>query len=172
MVILLVIYLGELTMTVEIEEGCMDSLATAPTFTDEERAAATTTEERNHIQNLREQKLMDMLEHICVEVSNMSKAIQNLNLAQQPKPVFQPRSDLEERLSRLELKIDSIMARTGAMQVWQPKGYPAPPTPNYDPHNYNTSYSSANNYRRPRSTGSDQYDPDNYNTGFTGFNTK
>ena len=146
---------------IEIEEGRMDDLATAPTFTKEERADATINpEERNNIQNLREQRLMDMLEHICVEVSNMSKAIQNLNMAQQPKPVFQPRSDLEERLSRLELKIDSIMARTGVMpmQVWQPKGHPAPPTPNYDP-----------NYRCPRSTGFGQYDPANYNTGFTGF---
>lgn len=149
-------------MTVEIEEGRMESLATAPTFTNEERADATNPflheEERNRIQNLREQKLMDMLERICVEVSNMSKAIQNLNIAQQPKPVFQPRSDLEARLSSLELKIDSIMARIGATQYWPPKGYPAPPTPNYDP-----------NYRRPRSTGSAQYDPDNHNTGFTGF---
>lgn len=146
-------------MTVEIEEGRMESLATAPTFTNEERADATkiNPEERNNIQNLREQKLMDMLEHICVDVSNMSKAIQNLNLAQQPKPVFQPRSDLEERLSRLELKIDSIMERIGATPIWMPKGYPAPPTPNY---------------KRPGSTGfkiTDQYDPDNYNTGFTGF---
>ena len=149
-------------MSVEIEEGRMESLATAPTFTNEERADATkiNPEERNNIQNLREQKLMDMLEHICVDVSNMSKAIQNLNMAQQPKPVFQPRSDLEERLSRLELKIDSIMARTGAMpmQVWQPKGHPAPPTPTYDP-----------NYRRPRISDTDPYDPANYNTGFTGF---
>ena len=146
---------------IEIEEGRMESLATAPVFTKEERADATINpEERNNIQNLREQKLMDMLEHICVEVSNMSKAIQNLNMAQQPKPVFQPRSDLEERLSRLELKIDSIMARTGAMpmQVWQPKGHPAPPTPTYDP-----------NYRRPRISDTDPYDPANYNTGFTGF---
>ena len=147
---------------IEIEEGRMESLATAPTFTNEERADATKINpaERNNIQNLREQKLMDMLEHICVDVSNMSKAIQNLNLAQQPKPVFQPRSDLEERLSRLELKIDSIMARTGAvpMQVWQPKGHPAPPTPTYDP-----------TYRRPRISDNDPYDPANYNTGFTGF---
>lgn len=144
---------------IEIEEGRMDDLATAPTFTKEERADATINpEERNHIQNLREQKLMDMLEHICVDVSNMSKAIQNLNLAQQPKPVFQPRSDLEERLSRLELKIDSIMARIGATQYWPPKGHPAPPTPTYDP-----------TYRRPRISDNDPYDPANYNTGFTGF---
>lgn len=150
-------------MTVEIEEGRMDSLATAPTFTNEARADATqiASEERNRIQNLREQKLMEMLEHICVEVSNMSKAIQNLNLAQQPKPNFQPRSDLEARLSSLELKIDSIMARVGATQYWPPKGHPAPPTPSYDP-----------NYRRPRITDTDPYDPANYNTGFTGFNTK
>lgn len=150
-------------MTIEIEEGRMESLATAPTFTNEERADTTkiNPEERNNIQNLREQKLMDMLEHICVDVSNMSKAIQNLNLAQQPKPNFQPRSDLEERLSRLELKIDSIMERIGATPICMPKGYPAPPTPNYAP-----------NYKRPGSTGfkiTDQYDPDNYNTGFTGF---
>lgn len=147
-------------MTVEIEEGRMDSLATAPTFTNEARADATqiASEERNRIQNLREQKLMEMLEHICVEVSNMSKAIQNLNLAQQPKPNFQPRSDLEARLSSLELKIDSIMARVGATQYWPPKGHPAPPTPSYDP-----------NYRRPRITDTDPYDPTNYNTGFTGF---
>jgi hypothetical protein len=144
---------------VEIEEGRMDSLATAPTFNKEERADATINpEERNHIQNLREQKLMDMLEHICVEVSNMSKAIQNLNLVQQPKPNLQPRSDLEARLSSLELKIDSIMARVGATQYWPPKGHPAPPTPSYDP-----------NYRRPRISDFGPYDPENYNTGFTGF---
>ena len=145
-------------MTVEIEEGRMESLATAPVFTNEERADATNQDERNRIQNLREQKLMDMLEHICVEVSNMSKAIQNLNLAQQPKPNFQPRSDLEARLSSLELKIDSIMARIGATQYWPPKGHPAPPTPSYDP-----------NYRRPRISDFGPYDPENYNTGFTGF---
>ena len=149
-------------MAVEIEEGRMESLATAPTFTNEERTDATNPflheEERNRIQNLREQKLMDMLEHICVEVSAMSKAIQNLNIAQQPKPNFQPRSDLEARLSSLELKIDSIMARIGATQYWPPKGHPAPPTPNYDP-----------NYRRPRISDFGPYDPENYNTGFTGF---
>ena len=146
-------------MAVEIEEGRMESLATAPVFTKEERADATINpEERNNIQNLREQRLMDMLEHICVEVSNMSKAIQNLNLAQQPKPNFQPRSDLEARLSSLELKIDSIMARIGATQYWPPKGHPAPPTPSYDP-----------NYRRPRISDFGPYDPENYNTGFTGF---
>ena len=149
-------------MTIEIEEGRMESLATAPTFTNEERADATkiNPEERNNIQNLREQKLMDMLEHICTEVTKMSNAIQNWILAQQPKPNFQPRSDLEERLRRSELKIDSIMARTGAMpmQVWQPKGHPAPPTPTYDP-----------TYRRPRISDNDPYDPANYNTGFTGF---
>ena len=154
-------------MSVEIEEGRMESLATAPTFTNEERADATNQDERNRIQNLREQKLMDMLEHICVEVSNMSKAIQNLNLAQQPKPNFQPRSDLEERLSRLELRVASIAAATvampiwppkGAMPIWPPKGHPAPPTPTYDP-----------NYRRPRISDTDPYDPANYNTGFTGF---
>lgn len=143
---------------VEIEEGRMDSLATAPVFTKEERADATNQEERNRIQNLREQKLMDVLEHICVEVSAMSKAIQNLNLAQQPKPNFQPRSDLEARLSSLELKIDSIMARIGATQYWPPKGHPAAPYPNYDP-----------NYRRPRISDTDPYDPASYNTGFTGF---
>ena len=146
-------------MAVEIEEGRMESLATAPTFTNEERAyASINPEERNNIQNLREQKLMDTLEHICAEVTKMSNAIQNFILAQQPKPVFQPRSDLEERLSRLELKIDSIMARIGATQYWPPKGHPAPPTPSYDP-----------NYRRPRITDTDPYDPTNYNTGFTGF---
>jgi len=154
-------------MPVTIEEGSIDGLATAPVFTKGERADATINpEERNNIQNLREQRLMDMLEHICVEVSNMSKAIQNLSQAQQPKPDLQPKLEigrsyllsLEERLSKLELNIASITAPTVTLPVWPPKGHPAPPTPNYDP-----------NYRCPRSTGFGQYDPANYNTGFTGF---
>ena len=147
---------------IEIEEGRMESLATAPTFTNEERADATNPflheEERNHIQNLREQKLMDMLEHICVEVSNMSKAIQNLNLAQQPKPDIDKLaiSTLMARMNKLETEVAKLQICTA--QPWQPKGYPAPPTPSYDP-----------NYRRPRITDTDPYDPANYNTGFTGF---
>ena len=145
---------------IEIEEGRMESLATAPTFTNEERADATkiNPEERNNIQNLREQKLMDMLEHICVEVSNMSKAIQNLNLAQQPKPDIDKLaiSTLMARMNKLETEVAKLQICTA--QPWQPKGYPAPPTPSYDP-----------NYRRPRITDTDPYDPANYNTGFTGF---
>lgn len=151
---------------VEIEEGRMDSLATAPVFTKEERADAATTEERNRIQNLREQKLMDMLEHICVEVSNMGKAIQNLNLAQQPKPDLDKLaiSTMMARINKLETEVAKLQACT--TQPWQPKGYPAPPCPSYDPHNYDTSYFPVNNRRQPRSSGFGQYDPDNYNTGF------
>ena len=157
-------------MTVEIEEGRMDDLATAPVFTKEERTDATNPflheEERNRIQNLREQRLMDMLEHICIEVSNMSKAIQNLSQTQQPKPDLQPKLEigrsyllsLEERLSKLELRVASIGEPTVTLPVWPPKGHPAPPTPSYDP-----------NYRRPRISDTDPYDPANYNTGFTGF---
>lgn len=144
---------------IEIEEGRMDDLATAPVFTKEERADATINpEERNHIQNLREQKLMDMLEHICVEVSNMSKAIQNLNLAQQPKPDIDKLaiSTLMARMNKLETEVAKLQACTTS--PWQPKGYPAPPTPSYDP-----------NYRRPRISDFGPYDPENYNTGFTGF---
>ena len=147
-------------MTIEIEEGRMESLATAPTFTNEERADATkiNPEERNNIQNLREQKLMDMLEHICVEVTKMSNAIQNLNLAQQPKPDIDKLaiSTLMARMNKLETEVAKLQICTA--QPWQPKGYPAPPTPSYDP-----------NYRRPRITDTDPYDPANYNTGFTGF---
>ena len=145
---------------IEIEEGRMESLATAPTFTNEERADATkiNQEERNNIQNLREQKLMDMLEHICVEVTKMSNAIQNLNLAQQPKPDIDKLaiSTLMARMNKLETEVAKLQICTA--QPWQPKGYPAPPTPSYDP-----------NYRRPRITDTDPYDPANYNTGFTGF---
>ena len=145
---------------IEIEEGRMDDLATAPVFTKEERADATkiNPEERNNIQNLREQKLMDMLEHICVDVSNMSKAIQNLNLAQQPKPDIDKLaiSTLMARMNKLETEVAKLQICTA--QPWQPKGYPAPPTPSYDP-----------NYRRPRITDPDPYDPANYNTGFTRF---
>lgn len=145
---------------IEIEEGRMESLATAPTFTNEERADATkiNPEERNNIQNLREQKLMDMLEHICVEVTKMSNAIQNLNLAQQPKPDIDKLaiSTLMARMNKLETEVAKLQICTA--QPWQPKGYPAPPTPSYDP-----------NYRRPRITDTDPYDPANYNTGFTGF---
>ena len=126
-------------MAVEIEEGRMESLATAPTFTKVERDATLNPEERNNIQNLREQKLMDMLEHICVEVTKMSNAIQNLNLAQQPKPDIDKLaiSTLMARMNKLETEVAKLQACT--TQPWQPKGYPAPPTPNYDP-----------NYRRPR----------------------
>lgn len=146
-------------MTIEIEEGRMESLATAPVFTKEERADATINpEERNHIQNLREQRLMDMLEHICVEVSNMSKAIQNMNPAQQPKPDVDKFaiSAILARVSQLEANVNLLMAQSKG--AWQPKGYPAPPTPTYDP-----------TYRRPRISDNDPYDPANYNTGFTGF---
>jgi len=148
---------------IEIEEGRMDDLATAPVFTKEERADATINpEERNHIQNLREQRLMDMLEHICVEVSNMSKAIQNLNLAQQPKPDLWMAKDkltittMMARINKLETDVAKLQACTA--QPWQPKGYPAPPYSNYDP-----------TYRHPRVSDNDPYDPANYNTGFTGF---
>ena len=149
-------------MAVEIEEGRMESLATAPTFTNEERADATNPflheEERNRIQNLREQKLMDMLEHLCVEVSNMSKAIQNMNPAQQPKPDVDkfPISVILARVIQLEANVNMLMAQSKG--AWQPKGYPAPPCPNYDP-----------TYRHPRVSDNDPYDPANYNTGFTGF---
>ena len=145
-------------MAVEIEEGRMESLATAPTFTKVERDATLNPEERNNIQNLREQKLMDMLEHICVEVTKMSNAIQNLNLAQQPKPDIDKLaiSTLMARMNKLETEVAKLQACT--TQPWQPKGYPAPPTPNYDP-----------NYRRPRISDFGPYDPENYNTGFTGF---
>ena len=145
---------------IEIEEGRMDDLATAPVFTKEERADATkiNPEERNNIQNLREQKLMDMLEHICVEVSNMSKAIQNLNLAQQPKPDIDKLaiSTLMARMNKLETEVAKLQACTTS--PWQPKGHPAAPYPTYDP-----------NYRRPRISDFGPYDPENYNTGFTGF---
>lgn len=150
-------------MPVTIEEGRIDGLATAPVFTKEERADATINpEERNNIQNLREQRLMDMLEHICVEVSNMSKAIQNLNLAQQPKPDLWMAKDkltittMMARINKLETDVAKLQACTA--QPWQPKGYPAPPYPNYDP-----------TYRHPRVSDNDPYDPANYNTGFTGF---
>ena len=145
-------------MAVEIEEGRMESLATAPTFTNEERDATINPEERNNIQNLREQKLMDMLEHICVEVTKMSNAIQNLNLAQQPKPDIDKLaiSTLMARMNKLETEVAKLQACTTS--PWQPKGYPAPPTPTYDP-----------NYRRPRISDFGPYDPENYNTGFTGF---
>lgn len=149
-------------MAVEIEEGRMESLATAPTFTNEERADATNPflheEERNRIQNLREQKLMDMLERICVEVSNMSKAIQNLNMAQQPKPDIDKLaiSTMMARINKLETEVAKLQACTTS--PWQPKGHPAAPYPNYDP-----------NYRRSRISDFGPYDPENYNTGFTGF---
>lgn len=147
-------------MTIEIEEGRMESLATAPTFTNEERADATkiNPEERNNIQNLREQKLMDMLEHICVEVTKMSNAIQNLNLAQQPKPDIDKLaiSTLMARMNKLETEVAKLQACTTS--PWQPKGHPAAPYPTYDP-----------NYRRPRISDFGPYDPENYNTGFTGF---
>ena len=145
-------------MAVKIEEGCIDSLATAPTFTKVERDATVNPEERNNIQNLREQKLMDMLEHICVEVTKMSNAIQNLNLAQQPKPDIDKLaiSTMMARINKLETDVAKLQACTA--QPWQPKGYPAPPTPSYDP-----------NYRRPRISDFGPYDPENYNTGFTGF---
>jgi len=148
---------------IEIEEGRMDDLATAPTFTKEERADATINpEERNNIQNLREQRLMDMLEHICVEVTKMSNAIQNLNLAQQPKPDLWMAKDkltitaMMARINKLETDVAKLQACTA--QPWQPKGYPAPPYSNYDP-----------TYRHPRVSDNDPYDPANYNTGFTGF---
>ena len=147
-------------MTIEIEEGRMESLATAPTFTNEERADATkiNPEERNNIQNLREQKLMDMLEHICVEVTKMSNAIQNLNLAQQPKPDIDKLaiSTLMARMNKLETEVAKLQACTTS--PWQPKGHPAAPYPTYD-----------TNYRRPRNSDFGPYDPENYNTGFTGF---
>ena len=151
-------------MAVEIEEGRMESLATAPTFTKVERDATINPEERNNIQNLREQKLMDMLEHICVEVMKMSNAIQNLNRAQEPKPDLWMAKDkltittMMARINKLEADVAKLQACTGATQYWPPKGYPAPPTPNYDP-----------NYRRPRISDFGPYDPENYNTGFTGF---
>lgn len=112
---------------------------------------------------------MDMLEHICVEVSNMSKAIQNMNPAQQPKPDVDKFaiSAILARVTQLEANVNMLMAQSKG--AWQPKGYPAPPCPSYDPHNYDTSYYPVNNRRQPRSTGFGQYDPDNYNTGFTGF---
>jgi len=148
---------------IEIEEGRMDDLATAPVFTKEERADATINpEERNNIQNLREQRLMDMLEHICVEVTKMSNAIQNLNLAQQPKPDLWMAKDkltitaMMARINKLETDVAKLQACTA--QPWQPKGYPAPPYSNYDP-----------TYRHPRVSDNDPYDPANYNTGFTGF---
>lgn len=147
---------------IEIEEGRMDDLATAPTFTKVERDATINPEERNNIQNLREQKLMDMLEHICVEVTKMSNAIQNLNLAQQPKPDLWMAKDkltittMMARINKLETDVAKLQVCTA--QPWQPKGYPAPPYSNYDP-----------TYRHPRVSDNDPYDPANYNTGFTGF---
>lgn len=145
-------------MTIEIEECRMESLATAPTFTNEERADATTTEERNRIQNLREQKLMNMLEHICVEVSNMSKAIQNLNLTKPSEP------NLNRRVELLEANVAMLMAQ--ARRVWQPKDYQAPPTPNYapgTPHYGESDFA----YRRPFSAKPfGEYDQSNFNTGF------
>ena len=149
-------------MPVTIEEGSIDGLAATPTFTKVERDATINPEERNNIQNLREQKLMDMLEHICVEVTKMSNAIQNLNLAQQPKPDLWMAKDkltittMMARINKLETDVAKLQACTA--QPWQPKGYPAPPYSNYDP-----------TYRHPRISDNDPYDPANYNTGFTGF---